>query len=360
MTEEKFDGTIGRCASVVALLQMIPFVAETVIRYARGKVALAELLWHITGFSALAVFIVFLVCRFFSQHRKGQLDSAAKRATLLDYKYCSDVDATDIHHLLCNRYNIDIENLSSSDPVVIQKPAAGEGPYLSAEEFFSDKKIMGSFECVPLKNEDKKNKCILQVLYVPIDADGNVPVILRMPDQHSSAGEDEPRFTFVSFSPVPRRYEAKFDKFDWYRREVPSTPTTIDEYGTALSKQGSCYYLFYIFFARYDNLRFAKGEKMDRAVLERVFSVGDGKMFAKDHDEILHVTTFKNLYKAVTKQACDDDVLKQIVKKGKRKFVRLENGKPYITFWFDLSKAEFKGVEKKIVECEGRKSSCPM
>lgn len=357
MTEEKFNGTIGRCASVITLLQLVPSIAGVVSSYLEGKVTLSELLWHTTGFVALASFVVFLIYRFLSQYKKEQLDSAAKRANLVDYKYCSDIAEPGIHDLLCNRYNIDIENLSSSAPVIIFPSTAGESSYLPAEQFYSDERIMRSFECVPLKNDNKKDKCILQVLYIPIDADGNVPVILRMPDQHSSAGEDEPRFTFISFSPVPRRYGDKFDKQDCYRREVPSIPSQFVEYGTALSKQGSAYYLFYIFFARYDNLHFAKDGKMDRDTLGKVFSVGDGKMFAKDHDEILHVTTFKNLYKAVTKQKYDDTYLELLVSDKKRKFVRLEDGKPCITFVFDLSVAEFKGVEAKIVEIEGRKNS---
>lgn len=353
MTEEKFNGTIGRFASVLAIVQLINVIE--IIRYVRGEVALSELLWRVAGVFILAVFVMFLVCRFFSQRRKGQLDSAAKRAALVDYKYCSDIYAPGIHNLLYKQYNIDIKNLSSSDSVVIH---AEQHNYLSAKAFYADASIMSSFECVPLKNENKKDKCILQVLYIPIDEDGNVPVILRMPDQHSSACEDRPRFTFISFSPVPRRYKAEFDELDCYKREVPSVPTAIEEYGTALSKQGSCYYLFYIFFARYANCHFAKEGKMDSEVLKDVFSVGEGKMFAKDHDEILHVTTFKNLYKAIKKQMHDDNILKEIMKSGKRrKFLRLENGKPLVTFSFDLSRARFKGVEAKIVECEGRKAS---
>ena len=249
MTEGKFDGTIGRCASVVAIVQLIMFI----VKNAKGDVALSEFLWCIAEVF-VAVFALFLVFCFFSHRRKGKLDSAAKRATLVDYKYCSDISATGIDQLLRDRYEIDIENLSGSVVILKDRPN-----YLSSEKFFENESIMSDFECVPLKNEDKKNKCILQVLYIPIDKDENVPVILRMPDQHSTASVDNPRFTFISFSPVPRRYGAQFDKLDCYKREVPSDYELIDidEYGTALSKQGSIYYLFYIFFARY-NCQFLK------------------------------------------------------------------------------------------------------
>ena len=355
MTVKQFDISLSRFANLVSIFALLFEACRLIKSYWQGHISLSLLILYVGGIVGLSTLVIYAISRYMARKQKDVLDSAAKRATQVDYKYCSDIAAPGIQNLLCSRYNIDIKNLSSSDPVVIH--AAQDGNYLSAEQFFADASIMSSFECVPLKNENKKDKCILQVLYVPIDADGNVPVILRMPDQHSSAGKDEPRFTFVSFSPVPRHYEAKFDKLDCYQREVPLAPTSIDEYGAALSKQGSCYYLFYIFFARYNDLHFAKDGKMDRAVLERVFSVGDGKMFAKDHDEILHVTTFKNLYKAITKQTYNDEMLKQLVKKGKRKFVRLENGKPLVTFSFDLSTARFKGVEEKLVECEGRKAS---
>ena len=358
MTVEKFDGTFSRCASVVTLLQTIPTIASVIVLYQKGKVSLAEVLWYASGFVLLTAFILYLIYWFLCHYKKTQLDSAAKRASQFDYKYCSEIMASGIHKFLCGESacNIDLDSLSSEDPIFIPF-SEDSSKYRKASDFYSDDEIMKSFECRPLKNRDKENKCILQVLYIPSDADGNVPVILRMPDQHTSAGEDKPKFTFVSFSPVPRRYGAKFDALDCYRREVPSAPMRLDEYGMALSKQGSSYYLFHIFFARYDHLHFVRNGVMDRSVVEEVFSVGDGKMFAKDHDEILHATTFKNLYRAVTRQTCEDEFLKRLMKGGRTKFTRLEEGKPYITFSFDLSKAEFKGIEKKIVETEGRKNS---
>lgn len=355
MTMEKFDGSIGRVASVVSIVLFFRDLTVGLWLYLKCGVSLEYLLAHVLVVMGLIVGVCYAISRFWSLKGKGILDSAARKANQVDYKYCADVNAPGIHDFLKKGYNIDIFNLGASDPVIIP---AKDSRYCSASQFFLNETIMRDFACVPIKNNDKKGKCILQVLYVPIDADGRVPVILRMPDQHASVGEDKPQFTFVSFSPVPRRYEAVFDPLDCYHREVPSTPSQIEEYGMAISKQGATWYLFYIFFARYEKSQFMKDDEMNRQVMEQVFSVGDGKMFAKDHDEILHVATFKDLYKAVFGVPCEDPVLAKLMSKtsGRRKFVRMENGKPCMTFRFDLSKAVFKGVEKELVKIEGKKA----
>lgn len=354
MEVEKFDRLIGRFVNVAALLTLVVKASNLYRDYSQKKISGAVFIGYVGVIIGISILVCFVFSLYLSKRRKDLLDSASKRASQFDYKYCSDIHAPGIFRFLCEKsgYDIDLQNLK--DPFIIR---SSDQRYCSAIKFYANEHIMESFACIPLKNENKTDKCILQVLYIPIDVNGNVPVILRMPDQHSSAGEDKPQFTFVSFSPVPQRYGATFNIMDCYHREVPSTPSRLEEYGMALSKQGSSYYLFYIFFARYDDFCFIKNGKLDYAVMKRVFSGEYGKMFAKDHDEILHATTFKNLYKAITQQLCDDDFLVRLMAQKKRKFIRIENGKPYITFKFDLSKAQFKGVEKKIVELEGCKNS---
>ena len=292
-----------------------------------------------------------------------------EEASSFDYKFCADIKSQSVGRLL-SRLNVSLDRIDANAPVAI-KP--GDKRFISLDDFFSDTgaNYSSDFNCMPMKSSDKIGKIILQVSFVPVDCNGNTPLILRMPDQHSSARVEKPEFTFVSFSPVPRRYGNSFDLLTCYNREVSSTPSAFAEIGMYLSRVdkkdkrmksvlGSVYYLFWVFAARYDDISFLKDGRLDKDSCRRAFApvgANHGLLFTKDHDEIIHAMPVKDLSSAADckirdTDKCTDKTLGTIL--SDRRFKIFRSGRSGTgkarRMSFDMTKAKMKGVEKCIAK----------
>ena len=291
---------------------------------------------------------------------------AIDEASSFDYKFCADSGSSSVKRLM-ERLNLSLDSIDTKTPVSI---APGDGRFLSLEDFFSGDKgdFAADFSCMPMKSKDKLGKVILQVSFVPMDCNGNTPLILRMPDQHSSARVEKPEFTFVSFSPVPRRYKSDFNLLDCYNREVGSRPSAFAEIGMYVSRVdkkekatkrviGSIYYVFWVFVARYAQVSFCKPDgSLDREVCAKTFASSNGTkglMFTKDHDEILSALQVKELSSVISCNVFRGDKrLAEVL--SNRRFVlkrptRSGSGKPKCMN-FDMTRARMKGVESRIVK----------
>lgn len=291
---------------------------------------------------------------------------AIDEASSFDYKFCADRESSSVKRLM-ERLNVSLDSIDSKTPVAI---APEDARFLSIEDFFSGTNgdFAADFRCMPIKSKDKLGKVILQVSFVPMDCNGNTPLILRMPDQHSSARVEKPEFTFVSFSPVPRRYKLDFNLLDCYNREVGSRPSAFAKIGMYVSRVdkkdkktkrviGSIYYVFWVFAAKYAEVSFCKPDgSLDIDACEKTFASSSGTkglMFTKDHDEILYALQVRELSSVISGNALRGDKrLAEVL--GNRRFVimrpaRNGTGKPKCMS-FDMTRARMKGVESRIAK----------
>ena len=246
---------------------------------------------------------------------------AAEKAMAFDYKMYASIESESVSAIL-RHCSWDLDKLHNKE---VKHIDVRDDNYLSLETLLDGGTVYGSsFQCLPVRNDEKWGKCIIQVSFIPMDMDGNIPIILRMPNAHSrdavmrglkETGVQKPKFTFVSFSPVPMGYRKSFDLLECYKREVPNR---IDKSQFAFSEVGCTMkyecegtsrriYLFYVIAVHYQNICFiGKDGSLDLCVIKRLFAVDpvapqdEVKFFRKDHDVIIAAARPGEIYNALS------------------------------------------------------------
>ena len=247
------------------------------------------------------------------ENELAEMRLKVEKAMAFDYKMYAPLDSESVSRIF-QHYGWSIDPLSDRE---VRLVGAQEDKYIGlAQLLASDSPYGGDFRCLPVRNDDKWEKCIIQVSFIPIDRNGKIPIILRMPLAHSRDAELHSRkakFTFVSFSPVPIRYEKPFDMTTCYQREVPNrvedSEFSFDEIGCTMkyeSKEGKRrIYLFYVVAVHYPAIGFTdENGSLDMAVMKRLFAVDPDappeklKFFCKDHDVIVAAASPREIYNA--------------------------------------------------------------
>lgn len=300
----------------------------------------------------------------------------AQKSASFDYKMMTPIDSVSFEHLSeiwREKCRIDIRQMKIGD--VRFCPSDRDG-YVSIRELLDpDQGWNSSFSVAPMRNADKKGKCIVQVSYIPMDEDGKMPIILRMPHCHSSdvAIEDvqKAKLTFVSFSPVPLLYKRPFDVEECYHREVPDryiqgVARKFEELGMAVRRaKDETYYLFYVFAVKYAGCSFADDRgNLNLLVVNKIFSpsangeTGDVEYFVKDHDKIVAAATATDIDYVIGSKENQGNASPWLRELFANKDyavitkVRDHSGDVVAEFRdrFDMTTADLGAVEKKIIQ----------
>ena len=134
-------------------------------------------------------------------------------------------------------------------------------------------KDSSGIQCKRIANEEKKGKCIIECIFVPLDKDDNTLLINRLDFHHPFLHQEnmmrlqKPLFkkieySMISFSPLPNAFLQKYDPLDIYGKEVrPSKEhiPEIDFQGVVLRRMkmerqedSPIYYLMVVYTAKYD------------------------------------------------------------------------------------------------------------
>ena len=144
-------------------------------------------------------------------------------------------------------------------------------------------------------------KCIVECIFIPLDSDDNTLLISRGNENHTDIEEKE--ICFVSFSPIPRKFNIPFSPESIYHREVPvprdiSLTPLIENIGILwrFDRRKNSLYIFYAFVAKYTNCKFILNRtgKVDCGTINKIFAnkqnkAGEYEYFKKDHDKIIGV-----------------------------------------------------------------------
>lgn len=245
----------------------------------------------------------------------------AEKAMAFDYKMYASIESESVSAIL-RHCSWDLDKLHNKE---VKHIDVRDANYISLKTLLDGGTVYGSsFQCRPVRNDEKWGKCIIQVSFIPMDRDGNIPIILRMPNAHSrdavmrslkETGAQKPKFTFVSFSPVPMCFGKSFDLLGCYKREVPNR---IDESQFAFAEVGCTMkyecegtsrriYLFYVIAVHYQNICFiCKDGSLDMNVIKGLFAVDPAapqdevKFFRKDHDVIIAAASPGEIYNALS------------------------------------------------------------
>jgi hypothetical protein len=135
------------------------------------------------------------------------------------------------------------------------------------------KKKSSGVHCKRITNEEKKGKCIVECIFVPLDKDGNTLLINRLDYYHPFLYQEnmsrlqkpfskKMEYSLISFSPLPDAFSQEYDPKDIYNKEVFSAnnnPPKFDFQGVILRKmEKTCqedlpiYYLMIVYTAKYD------------------------------------------------------------------------------------------------------------
>ena len=246
---------------------------------------------------------------------------AAEKAMAFDYKMYAPIESKSVSAIL-QHYGWNLNKWHNNEVKHIE---FRNDSYISLETLLDDSTKYGAdFQCLPVRNDEKWGKCIIQVSFIPRDRDGNIPIILRMPNAHSRdavmkghmvAGGAKPKFTFVSFSPVPMRYGKLFDMRGCYQREVPNrvdeSQFAFDEVGCTIKYEcegtSRRIYLFYVIIVHYQNFCFiGEDGSLDLDAIKELFAVDPAapqdkvKFFRKDHDVIIAAASPGEIYNALS------------------------------------------------------------
>ena len=361
--------------------------------YNRGMDGFHSLVVAITG--SISVIIVLLLGFIFTAkvekakkdaERKNALAEAkllAEKAVAFDYKMYAPIDSSSVSAIL-QSYNWDLDP-KHNGPVNLMD--VQDKRYIKLEDLLDDTVYGRDFQCLPVRNEDKWEKCIIQVSFIPTDKNGNIPLILRMPYAHARdvvlqmENPIKAKFTFVSFSPVPIRYNKIFDYAICYQREVPNridrSQYSFDEIGCAMkyeSKDGKRrLYLFYVIAVHYPTISFVdENGALDMDVIRQLFAVDPNapseelKYFRKDHDVIIAATIPNNIYNAFSRDGNREALPKSlrslfdntdyVVKSMQRDVVRGKN--EIFEDHFDLSKGKLGEVELAYIQGMRTRQGC--
>ena len=260
---------------------------------------------------------------------------AAEKAMAFDYKMYAPIESESVSAIL-QHCSWDLDKLHNKE---VKHIDVWDANYISLKTLLDGGTAYGSsFQCLPVRNDEKWGKCIIQVSFIPMDRDGNIPIILRMPNAHSrdavmrglkETGVQNPKFTFVSFSPVPMCFGKTFDLLGCYKREVPNR---IDESQFAFEEVGCTMkyecdgtsrriYLFYVIAVHYQSICFiGKDGTLDMNVIKGLFAVDPAapqdeiKFFRKDHDVIIAAASPGEIYNALSADG-NKEVVSESVKR---------------------------------------------
>lgn len=318
-----------------------------------------------------------------TKERKLKAELNAATAKAFDYKVFAPIssksfatlkDSLQMKDGVNNEERIDLDEMTHGEVKFVAKNRKGYVPI--SDLLSSDVSWNKDFQSLPVREGDKYGKCIIQVSFIPVDKDGRMPLILRLPNAHSRECNlhevQGGNFTFISFSPVPRRFGMPFNVADCYHREVPERVRVdcFDEYGCVIkceektqveeqAKSGENadvrrFYVFYIFLARYKHLSFAKttGE-MNEVVIKKVFASdeasaeGTVRYFTKDHDQIVCVAKIKDVKTVFCGR--DKGTLPEPLRTVlNNKQYRYSDGKNI--YVFDLALSNLGKVEREIIQ----------
>ena len=288
---------------------------------------------------------------------KAQLE--AEKAKAFDYKMYAPLDSPSVKKIL-EKYGLNFFSLKRGEKMI----GANDKEYIKLKTLLKKDSVFGKdFQCLPVRNDKKWGNCIIQVSFIPMDKEENIPLILRMPFTHSRDAiirekkSNDANFTFVSFSPVPLRYGEDFDILKCYNREVPNrhVPTKFEEVGCTLKYESTenkneRIYLFYMIKVHYkDVCFFDENGSFNMETIKNLFAfnteVEQNKLeyFRKDHDIIISAAKSEDIYNALSKDG-DRNSLPEYLKK------LFDNEKYVVKFYdqeieFDLRNGKLGKVE---------------
>ena len=270
----------------------------------------------------MAQLIGFLAYFAFTTYRKRMLELAERDMKMFFEK------GSVLHQKIIS--GLELNEDSSSEEVKFIKASKYPKEDLSLEKMVTSEYINIRL----LEDKDKEGKCIIQAGFIPIDRNGKMLLIHRTDHRAEylkladNTGKKKKVHSFtVSFSPIPDRFDDKFDKNTIYHREVPKTDTEPEfiEAGLGINNwnnddQQKKSYLFFFYFAYYKDLEFNENN------LQKLFAK-DGVYFLKDHDEIEKVVQIgeldkENIHlmkieKAALKYIKNNNILDEIVKNNR-------------------------------------------
>ncbi len=321
----------------------------------------------VTGVLVAIAFCIFCTTIFVKRAREAELE--IWDAQSFDYKFYASQTSGSFNALLTE---YDVNAIEEGRPRCI---CAYDKKYVKVENFFKgENKLSKDFHCLPVRTGEKRKGCCLQISFVPMDKDGNVPLILRLPTNHGRAAMSKHKkndfFTFLSFSPVPMKFNSPFSISECYYREVPRPRDEQEDHfprfvevAMLLQKiSDNRYYHFYVIIAKYDKLSFVTNEMPNWELLCDLFAPKDEspeehftdtkshsvRFFVKDHDPILYVAPAKSLYHAFCENhnvTSDSPILKKIPKEYVYRV-----GNRHRTHKIKLSNPKYQKVEETILE----------
>ncbi|MBQ9336792.1 MAG: hypothetical protein IJS14_05795 [Lentisphaeria bacterium] len=265
-------------------------------------VGIGKLPMIIVIFISIFVLVCIFIIYWTKQKLQKELDS--EKAAKFDYKFLAGIDSKSVNEIL---KNYEIQNITSQDGDVIKCFLSTDKRYIKCGDFFTGTDCK-DFICKAVREQDKSRKCILQVSFIPVDADGNIPLIARLAKHHQSSVvlEDPMKFCFISFSPIPLKFDSAFSLLECYHREVPPRihPDGFDELGFIIRKlKDGRVYLFYVFLAYYNNYHFNNDAgQLDMDTVKKLFAVDEAaeppEFFVKDHDPVVAALHYDELFYA--------------------------------------------------------------
>ena len=327
-TIEKLASNLNIWKNISSLIPGLFGVIAALYGYFTNKEDIKGLFWVVVGCllsvlllwagHRLAAAIVVSVRNMHLKVAQAEAELEAEKGMSFDYKMSAPLESNSTLSLM-QRYGWNIDDVGDNEVRMVD---SGDEKYLPLLDFF--KIGLDDFSALPVRNDEKWGRCIIQVSFIPVDKDGNIPLILRMPYSHSrdvtvlSAGLEPARakFTFVSFSPVPQKYGKNFDLRTCYEREVPNRPVgsgaTFEELGCSFkfeTRNGKKrIYVFYVVLVRYADALFLNSDGMlHKEVVNGLFAVNpeasdeEVMYFLKDHDRILTAAKASEIYNALSK-----------------------------------------------------------
>ncbi len=316
-------------------------------------------------FITLGLFILFTILIYFVINRTRFFVRRYIESNTFDYKYISYENTPSLKKFFkkIDRNSPDIFCLRKINPVWKYNDDLTENSnYLNPEDFFS-KEYNCDFTVKCIKNAEKSNikkvglckkiidsiislffkkkkeernpsKCIIQCSFIPVDINGNTILIQRELSFHVFIKElvekKKQPFAFISFSPIPKKYEFEFNREEIYFREVPDkrnnkseefiSPISIKDVGIIFRNdpEKEVLYIFYAFVVKYD-CEFSKKN------IKKIFALDANdknvKYFEKDHDAIVGTISVFDLHRFYQQNVESKEKLsrrmKKILKRGK-------------------------------------------
>ncbi len=254
--------------------------------------------------SGIAVYILMVYMYKWFRHHCDAKDAKIRvlKAAQFDYKFYAEINSASVKSIL-SYYELTGEGLAVD---IVKGFREKDKRYCQIKDFF-ESDMVKDFQCLAIREGDKRAKCILQCSFIPIDKNGDTPLIKRAPAHHQKEVETRDKrrehFSFISFSPLPSKFKDAFSIGACYHREVPDRrrPTRFSEIGfvVRMDKNGRIY-LFYVMFAHYEDASFkTPSGEMDMKTINEIFAedpeAKEIRYFKKDHDEIVCITSPREL-----------------------------------------------------------------